>query len=65
VLEASRRTLIHRSDELKLEIGATVTMKDGIVGVVLARFIPSGERRNEVHYIVQLRPDKTVRPDAG
>ena len=62
--EAPRRTLVRRSDEPKLEIGDTVTMKDGVVGVVLARFIPS-ERRNEVHYIVQLRPDNTTVPDSG
>jgi hypothetical protein len=30
-----------------------------VVGLVLARFIPAGERRNEVHYIVQLKPDDT------
>jgi len=32
-------------------------MKDGKVGVVVARFAPSGERRNEVHYVVELKAD--------
>jgi hypothetical protein len=59
VQEAPRRTLVRRPDEPKLEIGATITIKDGVVGLVLARFIPSGERGNEVHYIVQLRPYET------
>lgn len=59
VKEATRQTLIRRSDEPKLEIGDTVLIKEGVVGVVLARFTPSGERRNEVHYIVQLKPDDT------
>ena len=57
VTEATRQTLIRCSDEPKLEIGDTVLIKEGVVGVVLARFTPSGERRNEVHYIVQLKPD--------
>ena len=54
--EAPRRTLVRRSDEPKLEIGDTVLMKDGVVGLVLARFIPAGKRGNDVHYIVQLKP---------
>ena len=49
--------------EPKLEIGDTVPIKDGVVGVVVARFAPSGERRNEVHYVVELRADDmTVNP---
>ena len=59
VKEATRQTLIRRSDEPKLEIGDTVLINEGVMGVVLARFTPSGERRNEVHYIVQLKPDDT------
>lgn len=57
--EAPRQTIRRRSDEPKLEIGDTVAVKEGVVGVVLARFIPSGEKRNEVHYIVELKPDET------
>jgi hypothetical protein len=51
------KTLIRRSDEPKLEIGDLVSIREGVVGVVLARFNPSGERCNEVHYIVELRPE--------
>jgi len=56
--EPQRQTLRRRPDEPKLEVGDVVEIKDGVVGVVLARFKPSGERRNEVHYIVELRPEK-------
>jgi hypothetical protein len=55
--EPQRQTLRRRADEPKLEVGDLVEIKDGVVGVVLARFKPSGERRNEVHYIVELRPE--------
>jgi hypothetical protein len=53
--EATRQTLIRRSDEPKLEIGDSVPIKDGVVGVVVARFAPSGERRSNVHYVVALK----------
>jgi hypothetical protein len=59
VKEATRQTLIRHSDEPKLEIGDTVLIKEGVVGVVLARFTPPSERPNEVHYIVQLKLDDT------
>jgi hypothetical protein len=37
-----------------------VPIKEGVVEVVLARFIPSGEKgRSEVHYIVELMPAET------
>ena len=36
--EAPRQTIRRRSDEPKLKIGDTVTLKEGVVGVVLARF---------------------------
>ena len=58
VKEPTRQILRRRSDEPKLEVGDIVEIKDGVVGVVLARFKPSGERRNEVHYIVELKPEK-------
>ena len=57
--EAPRQALIRRSDEPKLEIGDVVPIKQGVVGVVLARFIPSGEGRSEIHYVVELRSDGT------
>jgi hypothetical protein len=56
--EPQRQTLRRHPDEPKLEVGDVVEIKDGVVGVVLARYKPSGERRNEVHYIVELRPEK-------
>jgi hypothetical protein len=59
--DAPRQTLIRRSDEPKLEVGDVVPIKDGVVWAVLARFKPSGERRNEVHYIVELKPEKGMR----
>jgi hypothetical protein len=31
-------------------------MKEGVVGIVLARYIRP-DQMNEVHYIVELRPD--------
>jgi hypothetical protein len=34
------KTLIRRSDEPKLEIGDLVSIREGVVGVVLARFNP-------------------------
>src|ERR1035438_9911300 len=59
---ASRRFMPHYNQCLltyalvnTLEIGDTVPIRDGVVGVVTARFAPSGERRNEVHYVVELR----------
>jgi len=65
VKEATRQTLIRRSDEPKLEIGETVLIKEGVVGVVLARFTPPGERRNEVHYILELRSADAGFPETG
>jgi hypothetical protein len=53
--EATRQTLIRSSDEPKLELGDSVPIKDGVVGVVIARFAFSGEKRNEVHYVLELR----------
>jgi hypothetical protein len=58
VKDAPRQTLKRRSDEPKLEVGDVVEIKDGVVGVVLARFKPSGEKRDEVHYVVELKPEK-------
>jgi len=59
VKEPTRQTVIRRSDEPKLEIGDTVLIKEGVVGVVLAGFVPSRVECNEVHYIVELTPGGT------
>ena len=44
-----------RSDEPKLEIGETISIEEGLVGVVLARYTRSGDPRHDIHYIVELR----------
>jgi hypothetical protein len=50
--DPERQTIKRRHDEPKLEIGDTIEIKDGVIGVVLARYTPSGGR-NEIHYIVE------------
>jgi hypothetical protein len=30
-------------------------MEEGLVGVILARYTPSGDPRHDAHYIVELR----------
>jgi hypothetical protein len=42
------------SGELRLEIGETVVVRDGLKGVVMARYIPSGQA-TEVRYIVAVQ----------
>ena len=54
--EAIRHTIRRHLDEPRLELGATVTLKDGTPAVVLARYIPSGGR-DEVCYIVEVIAD--------
>jgi hypothetical protein len=56
VNEPTRHTVKRRFDEPKLQIGDTVSITEGVIGVVLARYIPSGSNSNEVHYIVEVRP---------
>ena len=53
VKEVQRQILRRRLDELKLEVGDIVSLKDGESGIVLARYIPPG-RANEVCYIVEV-----------
>jgi hypothetical protein len=56
--EPERHTIKRRPDEPKLEIGSTIEIKDGMVGVILARYMPSGGR-NEIHYIVvEIKPGR-------
>jgi len=54
-----RRTITRRSDEPKLEIGEIIPLKEGVAGIVLARYLPS-DKLGEGHYIVELRPDKAT-----
>ena len=58
VKEAPRHTIRRRLDEPKLELGATISIKEGVIGVVLARYTPSGVR-NQVCYIVELISDES------
>ena len=51
------RTVTRHADEPRLEIGDKIPMGEGVVGVVLARYTRSGDARNDVHYIVELRPE--------
>ena len=52
--QAPHRTVTRRWDEPKLEIGDKISMEEGFVGVVLARYTRSGNARHDVHYIVEL-----------
>jgi hypothetical protein len=55
VKQAPHRTVTRRWDEPKLEIGDTISLEEGLVGVVLARYKRSGDAQNHVYYIVELR----------
>lgn len=58
--EPELRTIKRRPDEPKLELGTTIEIKEGVVGVVLGRYTPSGGR-DEIHYIVETKPCTTGR----
>jgi len=53
--QAPHRTVTRRWDEPKLEIGDKISMEEGLVGMVLARYTRPGNARHDVHYIVELR----------
>ena len=55
VKQAPHRTVTRRYDEPELEIGDTISIEESLVGVVLARYTRSGDARQDVHYIVELR----------
>jgi hypothetical protein len=57
VKQAPHRTVTRRLDEPKLEIGDTISMEEGLVGVVLARYTRSADAHHDVHYIVELRQE--------
>jgi hypothetical protein len=57
VKQAPHRTLTRRFDEPKVEIGDTISLDEGIVGVVVAHYTRSGDPRRDVHYIVELRQE--------
>jgi hypothetical protein len=54
VKQAPCRTVTRRWDEPKLDIGDTISTQEGLV-VDLARYMRSGDARNDVHYVVELR----------
>lgn len=56
-METPRQTITRRSDEPKLEIGDTLKMKDGVIGVVIARYSHADVEPEAIHYIMELRPD--------
>ena len=58
VKEPEHKMISRRSDEPKLEIGAVISIKEEVIGVVLARYTPSG-RPNEIRYIVDVVPTKS------
>jgi hypothetical protein len=37
----------------ELHLGDSIQIKEGVMAIVLARFTPSGQNGDEVHYIVQ------------
>ncbi len=55
--EPPHQTIKRRSDEPKLQIGEKVLIRQGVVGVVLARYTPSGTP-NEVRYVVEIISDE-------
>lgn len=55
--EPPHHTIRRLSDEPKLQVGEKVSLKDGRIGIVLARYTPSGGR-NEVCYAVEELPDE-------
>jgi len=57
VKEAQRQTITRRSDEPKLEIDDVVPIREGVVGVVVARYTAPGDERQDIHYVLELRPD--------
>ncbi len=57
VKEAPHHTIKRRSDEPRLRIGERVSVKDGVIGIVLARYMPPSAP-NEVRYVIEIIPDE-------
>lgn len=53
VKEPTRQTIKRSLDEPKLEIGDTISIREGVNAVVVARYNPAGEE-NQICYIVEL-----------
>ena len=58
VKEPRHQTVTRRSDEPKLEIGEVVQIKQGVGGVVVARYTVSGDESQDLHYIVEFWADR-------
>jgi hypothetical protein len=56
VKDARLETIERRFDEPRLELGDTISLNDGLIGVVLARYTPAAHKE-EVRYIVQVQAD--------
>jgi hypothetical protein len=54
-VKESRHTVVRSFDEPKLKVGDAIHVREGVTGIVLARFTRSGKPA-EVHYVVELRP---------
>jgi hypothetical protein len=54
-VKESRHIVVRSSGEPKLEVGDAIPIREGVTGIVLARFTRSGKPA-EVHYVVELRP---------
>jgi hypothetical protein len=62
-VKESRHTVVRCSDEPKLEVGGLIAIKEGVTGIVLARFTPSG-KTIEIHYLVEAVWREQARPAA-
>ena len=58
--EVVHQTIKRQSSEPKLEIGERVSLKDDLIGVVRARYVPASSP-NEVCYVVEVISDKSGR----
>jgi hypothetical protein len=59
--EPHRVHIRRHCDEPAFDLGAVIEVREGVFGVVLARFKPSDQKGNEVHYIVELIPERSGR----
>jgi len=59
VNDAELHTIKRRADDPKLDIGDSVVVKEGVTGIILARYTPSAHN-DEVHYIVAVPAQKHV-----
>ncbi len=58
VKEAPHHTIKRRAEEPKLRIGERVSVREGVIGIVLARYTPSGAPNEVRHIVVEIIPDE-------